>query len=52
MDFEGTKTAPRTYSINLGVVSAGEYGLVPPGIESSTRASSSLGKMYTFRIGE
>jgi hypothetical protein len=52
IDFEGTKTAPRTYSINLGVISAGEYGLVPPGIESSTRASSSLGKMYTFRIVE
>ena len=52
VDFEGATTAPRTYSISLGALSAGEYGLAPPGIESSTRASSSLGKMYTFRVVE
>jgi hypothetical protein len=52
IDFEGRKTAPRTYSIALDKVKAGEYGLLPPGLESASESSSTLGKMYTFRIGQ
>jgi len=51
--FEGKKIAARSYMVvlpnNLG---AGEYGFLPPGSFGSAGASSSLGKMYTFRLVE
>ena len=51
--FEGKRIESRTYVVilpnNLG---AGEYGFLPSGAFTSAGASSSLGKMYTFRLLE
>jgi hypothetical protein len=52
IEFQSKKTAPRTYVITLNDLRSGEYGILPPGIEMSSKASASLGKMYTFRIIE
>ncbi len=50
--FESTKSAPRTYTIVLPNLGARKYGFLPPGAVTSSHASSSLGKMYTFRLLE
>jgi len=52
--FEGTKIAPRTFSVKLPNLGAGEYGFLPPGAQggSSTAGATNIGKMYTFRVGE
>jgi hypothetical protein len=52
LEFEGTKVASRTFSVNLPTLGAGEYGLLPPGAVESSHSSGSLGKMYTFRISD
>jgi hypothetical protein len=52
LEFEGTKVASRTFSVNLPTLGAGEYGFLPPGAVASGHSSGSLGKMYTFRISE
>jgi hypothetical protein len=52
LQFEGTKVANRTFSVNLPSLGAGEYGFLPPGAVASSHASATLGKMYTFRVGE
>jgi hypothetical protein len=50
LEFEGTKVASRTFSVNLPSLGAGEYGLLPPGAIASGHSSGSIGKMYTFSI--
>lgn len=50
--FEGKKVASRTFSVDLPTLGAGEYGFLPPAAVYSGNASASLGKMYTFRVGE
>jgi hypothetical protein len=50
--FESKKIAPRTFTISLPGIKGGEYGFLPPGAAVSSHASSSLGKMYTFRVLE
>ena len=52
LQFEGTKVANRTFSVNLPTLGAGEYGFLPPGAIVSSHSSGSIGKMYTFRVGE
>lgn len=52
LQFEGTKVANRTFAVNLPTLGAGEYGFLPPGAVVSSHAAASLGKMYTFRVGE
>lgn len=52
MEFQGTKIGPRLYTITLNVIKGGEYGFLPPGAALSSHGSSSLGKMYTFRVLE
>jgi hypothetical protein len=52
VDFEGKKTAAKTFSVVLpDKIGAGEYGFLPPGAFASAN-SSSIGKMYTFHIVE
>jgi hypothetical protein len=48
LQFEGTKIAARTYTVNFSRDSTGEYGFLPPGAFTSTNAASS-GKIYSFR---
>jgi hypothetical protein len=50
--FEGKKIATRTFMVDLPNLGPGEYGFLPPGAVMSSGASSSLGKMYTFRLLE
>jgi hypothetical protein len=50
VQFESTKTASRTYIVNISLGS-GEYGFLPPGAFTSTNAASS-GKIYSFRVIE
>ena len=51
-EFEGKKIAPRTYSISLPALKAGEYGLLPPASGDSSGSSGRLGKLYTFHLLE
>ena len=52
VDFEGKKTASRTFNVVLpDTIGAGEYGFLPPGAFGSAN-SSSIGKMYTFHVVE
>jgi hypothetical protein len=52
VEFEGKRTASRTFSVVLpNNVGSGEYGFLPPGAALSS-SSASVGKMYTFRIVE
>jgi hypothetical protein len=51
IQFEEKKVANRTYAITLPDLNSGDYGFLPPGGVTS-RSSSSIGKMYTFRILE
>jgi hypothetical protein len=55
LEFEGTKVASRTFSVDLPTLGAGEYGFLPPGGlagSNAANAGGSVGKMYTFRVGE
>ena len=52
IEFEGKKIAPRTYSISLPTLKAGEYGLLPPASSDSSGSSGRLGKLYTFHLLE
>jgi len=54
LQYEGTKVASRTFSINLPTLGAGEYGFLPPGAMAGSGGAGAarLGKMYTFRVGE
>ena len=52
LPFEGKKMASRTFSISLTNLKPGEYGILPPGLTTSSSASAQLGKMYTFSIIE
>jgi hypothetical protein len=47
-----TKVAPRTYTITLGNLGPGDYGLLPPTGGDGTGTSGRLGKLYTFRVIE
>jgi len=46
------RVASRTFAITLSNLQPGEYGFLPPGAMSSGHASSSLGKIYSFRFLE
>lgn len=50
MTFSAEKIAARTWRIRLDTLPKGEYGILPPGVMSSSIGSS--GKMYTFSVGE
>jgi hypothetical protein len=50
--FEGKRIATRTFAITLQNLGAGEYGFLPPGAVTSSHASATQGKMYTFRLLE
>lgn len=50
LEFTNKHVAQRTWTIPLGDLKPGEYGLLPPGLSASSSASSQLGKMYTFTI--
>ena len=52
IEFEAKKIAPRTYSITLSNLKAGEYGLMPPSSGDSTGSTGRLGKLYTFHVVE
>jgi hypothetical protein len=47
--FEHEKLTPRVYLIQLGSLQPGEYGFLPPGLNSESMGSA--GKIYSFRIG-
>ncbi len=49
--FEGKRVAARTYLVLLPNMNPGEYGFLPPGPFSAS-TSASIGKMYTFHVGE
>jgi hypothetical protein len=49
--FEGKKIMSRIYKVVLPSLGPGEYGFLPPSTVNST-SSTSLGKMYTFRLLE
>jgi len=51
LQFEGTKMASRTFSVKLSSLGAGEYGFLPP-TTAASGSSATLGKLYTFRVGE
>ncbi len=48
IEFASDKVAPRTYVIHLENLPSGEYGFLPPGLNSSSLAAS--GKVYSFSI--
>jgi hypothetical protein len=50
--FEGKRVASRTFAVTLSNLQPGEYGFLPPGAMASGHASSSLGKIYSFRFLE
>jgi hypothetical protein len=50
--FEGIPIAPRTWTINLGSLPRGEYGLLLTRMSGSLTASAELGKMYTFSTSD
>ena len=52
VDFTGVRVAKRTWTISLGVLTPGEYGILAPGLNEARGASSQLGKMYTFSVPE
>jgi hypothetical protein len=52
VEFEATKIAPRTYSLDLSRLKTGEYGLLPPSSGDGTGTSGRLGKLYTFHVIE
>jgi PEGA domain len=48
--FKHQKVAPRTYLVTLPSLSPGQYGFLPPGAFAA-RTATSIGKIYSFRIG-
>ncbi len=52
VNFEWTKTAPRTYTVRLDHLAAGEYGFLPPDAIAARNAAGSQGKLYTFKVVE
>ena len=46
--FQPEKIANRTWKIVLGDLPSGEYGFLPPGVDSASISAS--GKMYTFGV--
>lgn len=48
--FEGKRVGPRAFQVNLTTVGFGEYGFLPPLSDHSSKALSSLGKIFTFRV--
>ena len=50
--FEGQKVASRTFTITLTGPKAGEYGFLPPGALTHLSGAATLGKMYTFSVGQ
>lgn len=50
LPFEGTKIAPRYFSVILTGLTRGEYGFLPPGGVTSMATNSTLGKMYSFGV--
>jgi PEGA domain len=48
--FKHQKVAPRTYLVTLPSLAPGEYGFLPPGAFAA-RTATSIGKIYSFRIG-
>jgi hypothetical protein len=48
--FEGSKIAPRTYSITLAGLKRGEYGFLPPTGMPSNVSSTPVGKIYSFGL--
>lgn len=49
--FESTKIAPRTWTVTLPNIGPGDYGLLPPGANTSRNAAS-IGKIYSFHVIE
>ena len=47
--FKAVRVAPRLWRVELGGLSNGEYGFIPPVNTTSLAAS---GKIYTFKIGD
>ncbi len=45
LPFDSQRIAPRTWTISLEALKAGEYGLLPPGAIEGRSASAQLGKM-------
>jgi hypothetical protein len=50
VDFKFDKVAPRTFKVKIEAMAKGEYGFLPPGVNSQSMASG--GKIYTFGIME
>ncbi len=50
--FEGKKIASRTFSVSLSNLKPGEYGILPPGANTSSSAGAQMGKLYSFSIIE
>lgn len=50
--FDGKRVGPRAFVVDLNSIGPGEYGFLPPLSDHTSKALSSLGKMYTFRIFE
>jgi hypothetical protein len=50
--FEGKKIASRTFSVSLTNLKPGEYGILPPGANTSSSAGAQMGKIYSFSIIE
>ena len=50
--FESKKIAPRTYTIVMPTLGAGEYGFLPPASSDATASSGRIGKIYSFRLLE
>jgi hypothetical protein len=50
--FEGKKIASRTFSVSLPNLKPGEYGILPPGANSSSSAGAQMGKLYSFSLIE
>jgi hypothetical protein len=52
VEFDAKKIAPRTYSLTLSKLKAGEYGILPPSSGDATGSTGRLGKLYTFHVIE
>ena len=50
--FDGQKVASRTFTITLTGTKGGEYGFLPPGFLTQASGAATLGKMYTFSVGQ
>lgn len=50
--FEGRRIASRTFLVTLNGLTAGEYGFLPPGALTQLSGAATLGKIYTFGVGQ